>query len=178
MTLKNMKFDTVIFNVNHSHPKTPTHHRLDLKTNTDYKVGILQNSNTFKEFPDKFNPKTSITGFFQYKGLPRYFDMPLKNFKIYMDRVEKLILLAKLISKNVIIYETPHASKEVKRLNLNIKDMNMLSDKTKEICSKQDVIFLKPKITDNKYFNDIVHFSKKGHIQMAEILYETIENNK
>jgi len=178
MIKKNMKFDTIIYNINPAHPKNINHQRLDLKNNIDYRIGILQKSNIFREFSTKFNPKESYIGFSKFPPVPDFFDMPLKSFEIYIDNVEKLILLAKSISKNVIIYETPHASKEGERLNVNIKDKNMLSDRAKYICSKHNIVFLKPKIEEDTFFNDIMHFNEKGHIKMGEILYDTIKNNK
>lgn len=176
---KNMKFDRVVFNVNQSHPKSPTSSRLDLLNKIDYKIGIFQNRKAFEIFIEYFNPKADYTGdFYQQKISPDYYDMPLESFSIYLDKVEQLISLAKLVSKNVIIYETPYAEEDAKRLQLNMKDMEMFTNEIQKICIKHNVVFLKPNISRIEYFDDLVHFSKKGHVKMADILYETIKNNQ
>ncbi|WP_145312361.1 SGNH/GDSL hydrolase family protein [Gimesia fumaroli] len=176
---KKMRFDSVIFNVNQAHPKSPTSQRLDLINETDYKLGIVQNRKAFEIFIEYFNPKADYTrGFFQQEISPDYYNMPLKNFSIYLGKVEQLISLAKLASNNVIIYETPYAEEDVKRLQLDMSDMEMFTNDIKRICSKHRVVFLKPNISKIEYFDDLVHFSKKGHVKMAQILYETIQNNQ
>ena len=174
---KNMHFETIIFNINHSHPQKDNHHHLDLNESIDYKIGILEISNTFKYFPNKFNPKTNPgDAFYQYPKLENYFNMPNKPFNLYLLRVKKLITLAKSISQRVIIYETAHCLEDVRRLKLNEVAEKKLGDKVANICQENNVTFLRTNITEKKYFKDIVHFNTKGHIKMAEILYNEIKN--
>ncbi len=174
---RHMQFNTIIFNINTANSKSPTFHRLDLNQSVDYKIGILKDSKTFKEFPNKFNPKTSLgDNFYQYPSLGNYFDVSESSLNIYLERVEKLINISKTIAKNVIVYETPYCQEDVKRLKLNELSVKRLSDNTKRICQENNVTFLKPNITEKKYFKDIVHFNSKGHLKMSEILYIEMKN--
>ena len=173
---KNMLFDTIIYNVNPAHAKAPAQYRLDLNNSVDYRVGIFKNSNIFQDFPNHFNPtKTPNNSFYNYPSLPNFFDMPEEEVKLYLEELKKLITLAKSVSKQVIIYTTSHYVGDFKRLDLNSSTLNKLEDKVLTICKENNVTFLKPAITEKKYFKDIVHFNAKGHIKMSEILYKVIE---
>ena len=173
---KNMQFGTIIFNINPAHPKTPEHFKLDLEHSVDYKVGILKHSNIFKNFSNQFNPITTPKdSFHKTPHLINYFNMPDDTLKIYLSRIKKLIMHAKLISEQVIIYSSPHCLEECKRLKLDIVAQKKLEDNILNICKENNVTFLKPDITDKKYFIDVVHFNTKGHVQMADILYQMIK---
>jgi len=173
---QNMHLDTIVYNVNPSHAKAPKQYRLDLNNSIDYRVGIFKNSNIFQDFPNHFNPiKTPNNSFYNYPSLPNFFDMPKKEEKLYLEELKKLITLAKSVSKHVIVYATSHYVEDFKRLGLNSSTLDKLEDKVLTICKENNVTFLKPAITEKKYFKDIVHFNNKGHKKMAEILYKVIE---
>ena len=175
---RDMQFNTIIFNINPAHANISGHHRLDLNNSVDYKIGILKYSKNFKEFSNKFNPKKDPGDvFWQYPSLDNYFYSDLSEFSlnIYLERVKKLIHISKTISKNVIIYETPHYHKDVKRLKVNELNFKKVNDNIKRICQENNVTFLKPDIKEKKYFKDVIHFNSKGHIEMSEILYNLIK---
>ena len=171
----NMLLDTIIYNVNPAHVKEPTQHRLDLNKSIDYKIGILKSSNLFQDFPNHFNPTvTPNNNFYNYPSLPNFFLMPPKALALYLEELKKFIVLAKSISKQVIIYATAHYEDDFKRLRLNGKMVEKLEAIVKTICKENNVTFLKPNINQREYFKDIVHFNNKGHIEMSKILYKTI----
>jgi len=175
---KNREFETIIFNVNPAHLTEMNRRRFELNNAVDYKIGILKNNNAFKEFSNNFNPATKPDiAFYAYDSLPNFFDMPDESLDLYLLQLEEMIILAKSISKHVIIYAAPHCSEEIQRLNLDRVNINKLESKVLNICNENNVTFLKPEITEKKYFNDIVHFNSKGHIQMADILYRMIKNS-
>lgn len=172
---KNREFETIIFNINPAHPKEPDHYRLELKDWIDYKIGIFKNSNIFEDFPNNFNPETRPNfTFYEYPGLPNFFDMPKESLSLYLSHLEKLIILAKSISKKVIIYASPHYVGDFKRLHLDHVNIDQLEIKVQNMCKDNHVIFLKPDMTQKKYFDDIVHFNLHGHLKMAEILHSVI----
>ncbi len=173
---KKAQFKTIVFNVNPAHPKAPNHHYLDSNNSIDYKIGILKNSNIFGDFPNNFNPtETPNITFYKYPSLTNYFDMPDKSLDLYLSQLKRLIILAKSISQQVIIYATPYYVDDFKRLKLTSITINKLEDKVLNICKENNVTFLKPAIIDKEYYYDIVHFNAKGHIKMAEILYQVIK---
>lgn len=173
---KNMQFRTMIFNVNPVHIEEPFQHRLQLNNSVDYKIGIFKNSNNFEDFSNNFNPTStpSIT-FYKSPGLPNFFAMTDKALNLYLLRLRELIIIAKDISKQVIIYGTPYYVEDSKKLKRNSVTINKLEEKVLNICKEHNVTFLKPAIIEKEYFNDIVHFNAKGHIKMAEILYQVIK---
>jgi len=172
---KNMPLDTIIYNVNPAHAKAPTQHRLDVNNSVDYRVGILKNSNIFQDFPNHFNPTiTPNNDFYNYPSLPDFFIMPAEALALYLQELKKLITLAKSISKQVIIYATPHYEEDFKRLGLNGEKVKKLEAIVKTICKENNVTYLKPKLNQREYFKDIVHFNDKGHIEMTKILYRVI----
>lgn len=173
---KNMLLDTIVYNVNPAHVKEPASQRLDPNNSIDYKIGILKNSNIFQDFPNHFNPTvTPDNTFYNSSLLPGFFYMPEEALKLYLIELKKLITLARSVSKQVIIYTTSHCVKDFKRLGLNSSMIDKLEDKVLTICKESNVTFLKPAITEKKYFKDIVHFNNKGHIKMSDIFYKVIE---
>ena len=172
---KNMLFDTIIYNVNPTHVKETNHNRLGLNYMLDYKIGIFKNINVLQDFPNHFNPTVTPNNYFyNYPSLPNFFLMPPKALALYLEELKKFIVLAKSISKQVIIYATAHYEDDFKRLRLNGKMVEKLEDIVKTICKENNVTFLKPNINQREYFKDIVHFNDKGHIEMSKILYKTI----
>ncbi len=173
-----MHFDTIIYNADPSHPREPSLHYINWKDNLNYKIGILKASNIFAQFSLKFNPTTAPNDdIHRYKNLDHYLDMNQTALNRYLKDLKKLISLSKSISKNVIIYYTPHCPSEVKRLKLNTKAATMFRNSVEKICKENNVTFLNPQIVEEKYYKDIVHLNSKGHIKMANILYNTIQKN-
>jgi len=172
---KNMEFDVVVFNANPSHVRYPNHKRLDLDNPTDFRFGLLKNSQVFHEFPNKFSPQeVHDGGFAKYYEKPGHFDMPDRGFYIYLTRLNKLIGLAKSISKDVIIYMTPHDGADTIRLELNMSNYDKLSEAADEVCKDNEVVCLNPDISAREHYFDLIHFSEKGHIAMADILLGVI----
>ncbi len=173
---KNMLLDTIVYNVNPAHIKEPASQRLDPNNSIDYKIGILKNSNIFQDFPNHFNPiKTPNNSFYNYPSLPNYFNMPEESLKLYLLELQKLIDIAKSISTQVIIYATPHYIEDFKRLDLNATKVHNIEGRVLNVCKDCGVIFLKPDISEKKYYKDIVHFNDKGHIKISDIFYKVIE---
>lgn len=173
---KNMQFKTIIFNVNPAHLQEPKQQRLELNSSVDYKIGILEDSKYFRNFTNHFKPTaTPNITFHKYQLSPNFFDIPNKSLKLYLSQLKKLISIAKVISKQVIIYASPHCISDVKRLKLNSINIHNLDKEVLNLCQENNVTFLKPEITKKEYFGDIVHFNAKGHIEMAEILYQVIK---
>ncbi len=177
---RKMKFNSIIFNVNEAHIRTPLFQRLDTEFNIDYKIGILKNRNQFQKFSTNFNitkfPKKENFHKRNYKA--NYFEMSKNNLDIYYNKLVHLMKIAKSISNNVIIYVTSHPEEEIKRLDYNMTELNMFYREIKNICIQNNVVYIEPKIIENHYFRDIVHFNSKGHEKMSKILYNIMKNEK
>jgi len=173
---KNRKFDTIVFNINHAHIKQPNLHKLEMEHPVHYTIGILKNSKNFEYFTHHFNPSRRPNFIFhKYTNIPNFFVMPDKDLALYLSQFQKLIMLAKSISTQVIIYATAHCTEDLKRLKLNSPTIGQLDNKIQNICRESNVTFLKPDIVKKEYFNDLVHFNSKGHRKMAEILYKIVK---
>ncbi|MEH6456378.1 MAG: hypothetical protein V7749_08650 [Cocleimonas sp.] len=173
-----MRFEFLIFNVNPSHPKAINHHWLSSEGSVDYRFGIFNKSNVFKEFSDKFNPTVRRIDFFyrHKKSNSGYYLMTDERLHLYERNVQELISLGKKISNNIIIYETPYEKVEALRLKIKLDDLPKFSKSIKTLCLNEGVYFMKPDISGVENYNDVVHFSEVGHVRMAGVLYDFILN--
>lgn len=173
---KDMKFDTIIFNVNQSHVKGNDFSHLKKDVNDNYIYGILKEPKAFKDLVDNPNPIIFRSDKFKLGKYNNYFDMNEKQMEEYTLKLKDFINLAKNISNNLIIYITPHSINSVKNNNENdISILNKFSNNIFEFCKNQDIKCIDINITEDDYYIDIVHFNSKGHEKMSEILYNILK---
>ena len=172
----NLKFDSIIFNVNQSHIKVNNFSHLKKEKDSYYILGILKESKAFRDFVENPNPiilpsdKLKLT---KYNG---YFSMSEQQLTDYINKLEVFIDLAKKISDNVIIYITPHSINAVKYNNeKDIEILNKFSHDIIKFCENKGVKCIDIDITEDNYYIDIVHFNSKGHEKMSEIFYDILK---
>lgn len=172
----NLKFNTIIFNVNQSHIQGNNFSHLKKEKDSNYVLGILKEPKAFKDFVENPNPilfpsdKLSLS---KYEG---YFNMSKQQLEEYFQKLEIFINLAKKISDNVIIYITPHSINAVKHNNENdIEILNKFSQDIIKFCENKGIKCIDIDITEDNYYIDIVHFNSKGHEKMSEIFYDILK---
>jgi hypothetical protein len=172
---KNMKFDAIVFNATQTHVKRPEFSRLDIKNSVDYRFGLLGESQAFYEFTNEFTPQNRYhDNFYEFTNGAHYFKWPEENLYIYMANLNRLIGLAKLISKDVIVYLTPYDAADIIRRELNVSNVDKFAKAANIVCKNNEVLCIIPNISAREYYFDIVHFTVKGHIVMADLLFSVI----
>lgn len=168
---QNMRFSTIVLNVNQSHVKEANFQRMELEDRLDYRIGIIKISNKFKTFPMNFNPTELPSETFKsFPNIPDYLYLPSEGVKEYTKYLSEFIALANSLSENVIVYMTTHAHSEIERLGYDQEALAEFSSTVSRLCREQGVTFWSPEIREVEYFLDIVHFNVQGHRLMAELL--------
>jgi hypothetical protein len=171
----NMEFDTIVYNVNLVHAKRPEFGRLDTKNPVDFRFGILGDSQAFYEFKDKMTPQqTYHDRFYEYPVTPTRYKIIDSQYSIYIENLNKLIRLAKSISKDVIIYITPNDGADVIRREFNMSNLEIFAKDVNIACKKYGALCLQPNITARENYFDTLHFTLKGHRVMADLLFAVI----
>ena len=166
-----MIFDTVVFNANPLHVKRSDSQRLEVKNPQDYKWAIIKEIKSFLNLALEPNPVNMPNEKIYLKKYENYFDMNTSTLSDYNSKLQNLITVSKSISKNVIVYITPHSKNAV--LYNNKDDLKVLENFSKEmfkVCNSENIICFEPSIKDDKYYIDIVHFNSLGHQEMSNKL--------
>ncbi|MCT7602552.1 SGNH/GDSL hydrolase family protein [Aliarcobacter butzleri] len=174
----NMKFETLIFNVNQSHIKQNDFSRLKEQGlfPKDFLIGIFVELKSFIQLVVTPNPKFKPNEEIIFLKYENYFEIEQERQKEYFQKLEIFINLAKKISDNVIIYITPHSINAVKHNNENdIEILNKFSQDIIKFCENKGIKCIDIDITEDNYYIDIVHFNSKGHEKMSEILYNSLK---
>lgn len=172
----NLKFDSIIFNVNQSHIKVNNFSHLKKEKDSYYILGILKESKAFRDFVENPNPIILPSDKLKLTKYNNYFRMSEQQLIDYINKLEVFITLAKKISDNVIIYITPHSINAVKYNNeKDIEILNKFSHDIIKFCENKGVKCIDIDITEDDYYIDIVHFNSKGHEKMSEILYNSLK---
>ena len=173
----NMKFETLIFNVNQSHIKQNDFSRLKEQGlfPKDFLIGIFVELKSFIQLVVTPNPKFKPNEEIIFLKYENYFEIEQERQKEYFYKLEIFINLAKKISDNVIIYITPHSINAVKHNNENdIEILNKFSQDIIKFCENKGIKCIDIDITEDDYYIDIVHFNSKGHEKMSEIMYKIL----
>ncbi len=172
----NLKFDSIIFNVNQSHIKVNNFSHLKKEKDSYYILGILKESKAFRDFVENPNPIILPSDKLKLTKYNDYFSMSEQQLTDYINKLEVFIDLAKKISDNVIIYITPHSINAVKYNNeKDIEILNKFSHDIIKFCENKGVKCIDIDITEDNYYIDIVHFNSKGHEKMSEIFYDILK---
>ncbi len=174
----NMKFETLIFNVNQSHIKQNDFSRLKEQGlfPKDFLIGIFVELKSFIQLVVTPNPKFKPNEEIIFLKSENYFEIEQERQKEYFQKLEIFINLAKKISDNVIIYITPHSINAVKHNNENnIEILNKFSQDIIKFCENKGIKCIDIDITEDNYYIDIVHFNSKGHEKMSEIFYDILK---
>lgn len=172
----NLKFDSIIFNVNQSHIKVNNFSHLKKEKDSYYILGILKESKAFRDFVENPNPILLPSDKLKLTKYNNYFSMSEQQLIDYINKLEVFITLAKKISDNVIIYITPHSINAVKYNNeKDIEILNKFSHDIIKFCENKGVKCIDIDITEDNYYIDIVHFNSKGHEKMSEIFYDILK---
>ena len=172
----NLKFDSIIFNVNQSHIKVNNFSHLKKEKDSYYILGILKESKAFRDFVENPNPIILPSDKLKLTKYNDYFSMSEQQLTDYINKLEVFIDLAKKISDNVIIYITPHSINAVKHNNENdIEILNKFSEDIIKFCENKGIKCIDIDITEDNYYIDIVHFNSKGHEKMSEIFYDILK---
>lgn len=174
----NMKFETLIFNVNPSHIKQNDFSRLKEQGlfPKDFLIGIFVELKSFIPLVVTPNPKFKPNEEIIFLKSENYFEIEQERQKEYFQKLEIFINLAKKISDNVIIYITPHSINAVKHNNENnIEILNKFSQDIIKFCENKGIKCIDIDITEDNYYIDIVHFNSKGHEKMSEIFYDILK---
>lgn len=174
----NMKFETLIFNVNPSHIKQNDFSRLKEQGlfPKDFLIGIFVELKSFIPLVVTPNPKFKPNEEIIFLKYENYFEIEQERQKEYFQKLEIFINLAKKISDNVIIYITPHSINAVKHNNENnIEILNKFSQDIIKFCENKGIKCIDIDITEDNYYIDIVHFNSKGHEKMSEIFYDILK---
>lgn len=174
----NMRFETIIFNVNQSHIKQNDFSRLKEKGlfPKDFLIGIFVELKSFIQLVVTPNPRLKPSEKIIFSKYENYFEIEEERQKEYFDKLEIFINLAKKISDNVIIYITPHSINAVKHNNENdIEILKKFSQDIIKFCENKDIKCIDIDITEDDYYIDIVHFNSKGHEKMSEIFYDILK---
>lgn len=174
----NMKFETLIFNVNQSHIKQNDFSRLKEQGlfPKDFLIGIFVELKSFIQLVVTPNPKFKPNEEIIFLKYENYFEIEQERQKEYFYKLEIFINLAKKISDNVIIYITPHSINAVKHNNENdIEILNKFSQDIIKFCENKGIKCIDIDITEDNYYIDIVHFNSKGHEKMSEIFYDILK---
>ncbi|MSN96597.1 SGNH/GDSL hydrolase family protein [Campylobacter sp. FMV-PI01] len=176
------KFDAIIFDVNQGHTGEVNLKRLDANNSKDYTFEILFNQKSFLNFIFNPNPKKDS------KKLPLNLYKPhhmgsashkVENEKIYFQNLLALTNEIKQITKNIVFYTTPRPWNNFKFNSQNDKDIiKNFNQSIKNFCKIQNITYLEPKLYENIFYIDIVHFNKKGHKEMANLLEKTLKDMK
>jgi len=166
-----MLFDKIIFNVNQSHIKVSDFTRLDIEKKKDYKLAIFKDIQSFIKLGLTPNPISAPKENISLIKYDNYFDMNTTSIHSYSNKLIELIKTSKQISKDTIIYITPHSKNAVENNNVNdIPSLENFSNIILNICNKEKVKCFEPNIDEDKYFIDIVHFNSLGHKEMTNQL--------
>lgn len=172
----NLKFDSIIFNVNQSHIKVNNFSHLKKEKDSYYILGILKESKAFRDFVENPNPIILPSDKLKLTKYNDYFSMSEQQLTDYINKLEVFIDLAKKISDNVIIYITPHSINAVKYNNeKDIEILNKFSHDIIKFRENKGVKCIDIDITEDNYYIDIVHFNSKGHEKMSEIFYDILK---
>lgn len=172
----NLKFDSIIFNVNQSHIKVNNFSHLKKEKDSYYILEILKESKAFRDFVENPNPIILPSDKLKLTKYNDYFSMSEQQLTDYINKLEVFIDLAKKISDNVIIYITPHSINAVKYNNeKDIEILNKFSHDIIKFCENKGVKCIDIDITEDNYYIDIVHFNSKGHEKMSEIFYDILK---
>ena len=173
---KNMKFETIIFNVNQSHVQINNYSRLkeDKEVKNSYYIfGTLKEPKAFKDFLENPNPTSMTSDKLNLRKFSNYYNMNEKHIEEYILKLNDFVNIAKNISNRVIIYITPHSLNAVKYNNENdIEVLNNFSKKILNFCKNKNVECIEIDITEDNYYIDIVHLNSKGHEKMSDIFYD------
>lgn len=176
---RNMKFESIIFNVNASHIKANDFTRL--KENglipKEFFIGIFKQLSSFIKLIMYPNPQLKPNEQIDFRNHGNdYFEIKEEKLKEYFYKLEIFIDLAKNISNNVIIYETPHSLNAIKYNNKDdIAILEKFSNSFSEFCKNKNIKCINIDILEDDYYIDIVHFNSKGHEKMSTILYDILK---
>lgn len=173
---KNYKFEKVIFNINQSHIKQSSFQHLDVLNKMDYKLKIFKDLKSFFKIAFVPNPVSLPSENLKLTKYENYFDMNNTSINLYLNKVEKLINESKKVTNELIIYLTPHSTNAIQFNDENdLEKINQFNKLVYNKCEKKLITCFEPKIFDDKYYIDIVHFNSLGHQKMSEELFELLK---
>lgn len=169
---KNIKFDKVVFNANASHVKEASFQRLETsRSRESYLQGFFKEPKAFLKLALNPNPIKKPPEKLILKKYVNYFKIDETSLFVYNNHLDELISIAKEVSGNVVIYITPHSLNAVKYNDArDLESLEIFAEEIEKNCLKNKVFCLQPKLIEDKYYFDIVHFNKFGHIKFAEVL--------